>query len=206
MQTRPARLKYAESTRVESGRSDDLAGPVALALLCIADAIANADAHQLAAAGPPSQLIVGKWREVSQNGSPVSPGAVTCQYFPDHSYVCNGQALPAPFHSTWAIPNPNHIRLGSGPNSLCILKVSGSVLVTQCRGGQGVTTYIRLSPPVPSRTNTPTTTPTSQPSSTATKPPGRTTPTPTASATASPTTTPTPAPTPTPTRANERRK
>jgi hypothetical protein len=33
-------------------------------------------------------ILIGKWQEVSQNRSPVSPGAVICDYLANHTYTC----------------------------------------------------------------------------------------------------------------------
>ena len=112
----------------------------ALLLLCGAASRQVVASSQLSltpvptSSGVAAQLI-GKWQEVSQNGSPVSPGADTCQYFPDHRYVCRGAGVPAPFHSTWAIVDSTHIRLGSRQASICSFAVSGTTLTTQCVRG-----------------------------------------------------------------------
>jgi hypothetical protein len=144
-----------------------------------------------AASSEPSRLIVGKWEEVSQNGSAVSPGLI-CQYFANGRYTCTGTGA-GPFHSTWRIVSTSQIVLGSTPP--CSFRLTVRSYTTQCGGGQGIVTYKRVGGSTPSSTPTPSPTPTSTGQITAT---GTSTPTPTPSSspTAAPSATPTPTQTP----------
>ena len=157
--------------------------------------------------------LVGKWREVSDNGYPVSPGADICQYFADHRYHCTGYAVQKAPPGTWRYLGPTHIRLTAyGATFNCTYSITLTTLTTTCGGNQGVQKYRRVSVPSPSPTPTvtlapmptsttgpiPTKTPTgkSTPTATATFVSSTPTPVPTSSPTSTTVSPPTPTPTP----------